>query len=113
MNNPTSLRKELRHWLRLGPSAPGVEMEVVALEIGSSFERRRVTYTGPDGDSIPGFLLVPKGHCKRMPAVLVHHQHNGERHLGKSEVCGLFGDPLQAFGPALAEKGLIVLAPDS
>src|SRR5262245_973922 len=113
MNNPTSLRKDLRHWLRLSPPAPGVELEVVAVEHESSFERRRVAYKVPGGDSIPAFLLVPKGLRRPTPAVLVHHQHNGERHLGKSEVCGLIGDPLQAFGPALAERGLIVLAPDS
>jgi dienelactone hydrolase len=113
MNDPTSLRRDLRHWLRLRPSAPGVEVEVVAVDIESSFERKRVTYKVPDGDSIPAFLLVPKGLRKPTPAVLVHHQHNGERHFGKSEVCGLIGDPLQAFGPALAERGLIVLAPDS
>lgn len=34
-------------------------------------------------------------------------------HLGKSEVCGLAGDPLQAFGSALAMRGFVVLAPDS
>jgi hypothetical protein len=33
--------------------------------------------------------------------------------LGKSEVCGLAGNPLQAFGPELARAGFIVLAPDS
>jgi hypothetical protein len=33
--------------------------------------------------------------------------------LGKSEVCGLAGDPLQAFGPALARRGFFVLSPDS
>jgi hypothetical protein len=33
--------------------------------------------------------------------------------LGKSEVCGLAGNPLQAFGPELAKKGFVVLAPDS
>jgi dienelactone hydrolase len=33
--------------------------------------------------------------------------------LGKSEVCGLVGDALQAFGPALAKQGIVVLAPDS
>ena len=75
--------------------------------------RKRITYGAQDGDSIPAFLLVPKGLRGPAPAVLVHHQHNGERHLGKSEVCGLAGDPLQAFGPALAEKGFVVLAPDS
>ena len=33
--------------------------------------------------------------------------------MGKSEVCGLAGNPLQAFGPALARKGFVVLAPDA
>jgi dienelactone hydrolase len=33
--------------------------------------------------------------------------------LGKSEICGLIGDPLQAFGPELAQRGIAVLAPDS
>jgi dienelactone hydrolase len=45
--------------------------------------------------------------------VLVHHQHNSEWHLGKSEVCGIKGDPLNAFGVSLAKSGFVVLAPDT
>ncbi len=45
--------------------------------------------------------------------MLVHHQHNGEYRLGKSEPAGVAGDRLQAFGPALGARGVIVLAPDS
>ncbi|HEY3667470.1 MAG TPA: acyl-CoA thioester hydrolase/BAAT C-terminal domain-containing protein, partial [Polyangiaceae bacterium] len=45
--------------------------------------------------------------------VVVFHQHAGEFHWGKSEVAGLVGSPLQAFGPALARRGLLVLAPDA
>jgi dienelactone hydrolase len=78
-----------------------------------AFTRQRIAYAARDGDSISAFLLVPKALARPAAAVVVHHQHNGERHLGKSEVCGLAGDPLQAFGPALAEQGIIVLAPDS
>jgi dienelactone hydrolase len=58
------------------------------------------------------YLLLPDSEGKH-PAVLINHQHNGERNLGKSEVCGLAGDPLQAFGPKLAEQGFVVIAPDS
>jgi dienelactone hydrolase len=75
-------------------------------------KRLLINYQGADRDVIPAYLLVPSG-AGPFPAVIVHHQHNGERHLGKSEVCGLAGDPLQAFGPTLADRGLIVLAPDS
>jgi dienelactone hydrolase len=45
--------------------------------------------------------------------VVAHHQHASQWHLGKSEVAGLAGEPLQAFGPALARRGVAVLAPDS
>ena len=76
------------------------------------FTRRLVRYRAPDGDLVPAYLLVPAG-SGPFPAVVLHHQHNGEHHLGKSEPAGLAGDPLQAFGPALAAGGVAVLAPDS
>jgi dienelactone hydrolase len=71
----------------------------------------RVGYAGIE-EEVPALLLVPDG-AGPFPAVLAHHQHNSEWHLGKSEVAGLAGEPLQAFGPALARAGLIVLAPDA
>jgi hypothetical protein len=77
-----------------------------------TYTRSRISYRSLEGDQIPAFLLLPEGPGP-YPAVLVHHQHNSERHIGKSEVCGLVGNPLQAFGPALASKGIAVLAPDS
>lgn len=64
------------------------------------------------GEMVPAYLLVPDA-INKNPAVLIHHQHNSQRHMGKSEVCGLAGDSLQAFGPVLVKKGFVVLAPDS
>ena len=74
--------------------------------------RSKITYPDGEGGIIPAYLLLPKG-AGPFPGVLLHHQHNSERHLGKSEVCGLIGDPLQAFGPVFAKNGITVLAPDS
>ncbi len=65
-----------------------------------------------EDDSIPALLAVPSGPGP-FPAVVVFHQHAGQRHVGKSEVFGLVGDPYQAFGPELARAGFVVLAPDS
>jgi dienelactone hydrolase len=113
MTSLDELRTEVRHWLRLEPPRRGTQLIVEHVVVQGTFERRRIVYAGPDGDRIPAFLLVPTDRRHPGPAVLIHHQHNGERHLGKSEVCGLAGDPLQAFGAALAERGFIVLAPDS
>ncbi|MDE5865864.1 MAG: acetylxylan esterase, partial [Lachnospiraceae bacterium] len=64
------------------------------------------------GDKVTAFLLLPEILDKN-PAILINHQHNREHNLGKSEVCGLAGNPLQAFGPVLAKKGFVVLAPDA
>ena len=78
----------------------------------TGYRRIRVSYASPEGEPIPAFLLLPPGDGP-FAAVLIHHQHNSQRHLGKSEVCGLVGDSLQAFGPTLARQGFVVLAPDS
>lgn len=56
--------------------------------------------------------ITPRGR-DTLGGVVVFHQHNGEFHFGKSEVAGEVGDAFQAFGPALARRGLAVLAPDS
>ena len=64
------------------------------------------------GDKVTAFLLLPDKRDNH-PAILINHQHNREHHLGKSEVCGLAGNPLQAFGHELAKRGFVVLAPDS
>lgn len=64
------------------------------------------------GDKVKAYLLIPEILDKN-PAILINHQHNREHHLGKSEVCGLAGNPLQAFGLSLVKRGYVVLAPDS
>jgi dienelactone hydrolase len=72
----------------------------------------RVRYAGIEEEEVPALLLVPDG-TGPFPAVLAHHQQNSEWHLGKSEVAGLAGESLQAFGPPLARGGVVVLAPDA
>ena len=105
--------RDLREFLGLATERPGPPAHaILAEEAGAGYRRQLIRFAGADGDPVPAQLLVPDGPGPRA-AVVIHHQHNGERHLGKSEVVGLAGDPLQAFGPALAQRGLVVLAPDS
>ena len=82
------------------------------VEAAEGFDRERIEYRGLEGDLIPAFLFTPRGR-DTLGGVVVFHQHNGEFHFGKSEVAGEVGDAFQAFGPALARRGLAVLAPDS
>lgn len=106
------LRDEIRKYLKVNLYHNPVDCIVHRVDDQGDYLRLLISYEGRDNDEIPAFLLLPKGEGP-FPAVIIHHQHNGERHLGKSEVCGLIGDPFQAFGTALVKKGFIVLAPDS
>ncbi|MDE6596377.1 MAG: prolyl oligopeptidase family serine peptidase [Oscillospiraceae bacterium] len=92
-------------------SAPYVEYKLLETTKEDGYTRQLIEYDSY-GDKVIAFLLIPEKLGKN-PAVLINHQHNREHHLGKSEVCGIAGNPLQAFGSVLAKRGFIVLAPDA
>jgi dienelactone hydrolase len=106
------LRKQISEFLGFNIRDAPVSFLTHNVTQEQGYQRIRISYTSQEGEPIPAFLLVPQGDGP-FAAVLIHHQHHGQRHLGKSEVCGLAGDPLQAFGPVLAKQGIVVLAPDS
>ncbi|NLP43291.1 MAG: hypothetical protein GX351_01560 [Peptococcaceae bacterium] len=106
------LREHIKGYLRINPRSIAPDYRAIEEQECDGYTRSLICYPGSENDEIPAYLLIPNGEGV-FPAVQIHHQHNGERHLGKSEVCGLAGNPLQAFGVELVKKGLIVLAPDS
>lgn len=101
----------LRERLGLAPPGP-VAFERGDVTAFDGYTRQRIEYRGLEGDTIPAFLFTPTAQPTR-GGVVVFHQHNGEFHFGKSEIAGDVGSPFQAFGPALARRGLAVLAPDA
>jgi dienelactone hydrolase len=109
---PTELQRDIQEFLRFLPADRPVAYDVHDAVALAGYSRLTISYAASDGDTIPAFLLVPDGEGP-FPGLLLHHQHHGERHLGKSEVVGLAGDPLQAFGDVLARRGFLVLAPDA
>jgi hypothetical protein len=94
-----SLRQQIGDFLRFRIPETPVPFTAHDLVEEQSYTLTRISYTGEEDDPIQALLWLPDrtGPCA---AILIHHQHNSERHLGKSEVAGLVGDPLQAFGPA-------------
>ncbi|MBP3568217.1 MAG: acetylxylan esterase [Lachnospiraceae bacterium] len=90
---------------------PSVPYTVLSSTKEDGYTLQYIKYTS-GLEQVPAYLLLPDKQGNN-PAVLIHHQHDREHHLGKSEVCGLAGNPLQAFGSALAKKGFVVLAPDA
>ena len=108
MDNVTTILRE-----RLGLADPvQVEVQRGEVEVFDGFDRERIEYRGLEDDRIPAFLFTPTGR-ETLGGVVVFHQHNGEFHFGKSEVAGIVGDTFQTFGPALARRGVAVLAPDA
>lgn len=105
------LRKHIRSFLgtQLPTQTPNVK--TLASWHDDGYVRHLVHLVTED-DAIPAFLAEPPG-VGPFAGVVVLHQHAGQRHFGKSEVFGLVGDKYQAFGPALARAGFVVLAPDS
>lgn len=82
-----------------------IEYEVLISTKEDGYTRQLIEYDSY-GDKVSAFLLLPDI-LENNPAILINHQHNREHHLGKSEVCGLAGNPLQAFGPELAKRDLL------
>jgi dienelactone hydrolase len=111
MREIANIGSNLKSFLKVDLCLKAPSYEILSETDHGTYLERLIRYPSRDGDLIPAYLLVPKRPSGT--AVLIHHQHNGERHFGKSEVVGHAGNPLQAFGKALAEKGIIVLAPDS
>ena len=106
-------REALADSLRfLSPNGPPPVVEVLDSTRDDGFVRKRIQYEVGDGDVVPAYLFEPTS-PETGPGVVVFHQHASQWHLGKSEVAGLNGSPWQAFGPELARRGLVVLAPDS
>ena len=106
------LRIHINDFIKLNKQNHISDYTIIHQDELDEYTRLLINYKGSEEDTISAFLLIPKGDGP-FPGVLIHHQHNGQRHLGKSEVCGLYGNPLQAFGDELVKKGFVVLAADS
>ena len=92
------------------PAAPPIE--TLSRRELEGYVEELVAYRNGEGELVKAFALRPAGPGP-FPGMVVHHQHNSEWHLGKSEVAGRAGVPLQALGPSLARRGVAVLAPDT
>jgi dienelactone hydrolase len=107
----SDLRARLGALVRFAVPDEAPAVEVLERRACDGYAEERIAFSGCEGD-VPAFRLVPVGDGP-FPGVVAFHQHASEWHWGKSEVAGRAGNPLQAFGPALARRGVVVLAPDA
>jgi dienelactone hydrolase len=107
-----ALRTRIAEFIGLPQVLEPPAVEVVDRRAKEGYTRSLLRYAAPDADPVDAFLFEPTGGTSK-GNVLALHQHNSQWGIGKSEIAGLAGDPLQAFGPALARRGVTVLAPDA
>jgi dienelactone hydrolase len=107
-----TIRERIHSFLKLSLPIEAPDICVVECSREDGYTRSLIRYPAQDGDQIEAFFFQPAAE-KTLGNVLALHQHNSQWMIGKSEIAGMVGDPLQAFGPALARLGITVLAPDS
>lgn len=106
------LRKEITEFINIEILKESRPYNIINTNLYDEYTEKLITYEGTEGSIITAFLLEPKGK-KNGKGLLIHHQHNGERHLGKSEIIGKVGDVNQHLGLKFVKKGYVIIAPDS
>ena len=112
-------RAEFRAQVLLGlggewPTPPALDVSIV-----ESFEKdgqrvEKVRYQVEPHEYVSAYVLSPLTRAaKKLPAIAVWHQHNGEFPLGKSEPSGMIGNPIHHAAPLLVREGFIVVCPDA
>lgn len=91
-----------------GPVKFSVESEVAE----GDHVRQKIVFATTDGDSVPAFLLIPRGareSGKKYPAILALHPTNA---MGKASVATPEGPENRRYALELVSRGYVVLAPD-
>jgi len=102
-------------WQLLGklPARPKLpKVETISREDRGAYTLEKFQFDNGAGATVPGYLLLPKNVSGKAPAILYCHWHGGEYDIGKEELFQAKHTP-EAPGPALAQRGFVVLAIDA
>jgi len=112
----TKAREEIRSLIvrDIGPVEPpaGLEASIdeISVQSGDGYLEKKIRYHTTENETVTAYLLVPEGGKEKKPGVVVFHQTVD---AGKEEPVGHEGRPSLHFGPDLARRGYVILAPDS
>lgn len=107
------IRAEL--WQLLGKLPPRPKhstVQTLSREDRGAFVLEKFQFDNGAGDSVPGYLLLPKTAVKKSPAILYCHWHGGHYDVGKEELFRTNATPVST-GPELARRGFVVIAVDA
>ena len=80
------------------PASP--QVTVILREDRGDYVLEKFQFDNGAGDLVPGYLLLPKGFTRKVPAILYCHWHGGQYDIGKEELFRTNALPEPA-GPAL------------
>ncbi len=110
-------RREIRKegWQLLGklpprPSKPRVE--TISREDRGDYAVEKFQFDNDAGATVPGYIILPKNHSGKAPAILYCHWHGGEYDLGKEELFQAKHTPEEP-GPTFAKRGYVVIGVDA
>ena len=110
--DPAETRARL--WQLLGdiPAPMRPEVELLSRRAEPAYALEHFRFVNGLGDTVYGYLLLPRAIDYPAPAVLYHHEHGGKYSLGKDAALRIRENGY-APGIALAEAGFIVCAIDA
>ncbi len=110
--DPAETRQKI--WRMLGDIPPPFlpQVSLISKRDQPTYTLEHFSYQNGIGDSVYGYLLLPKGVDLPAPAVLYHHEHGGKYAMGKDAALKVRENGY-APGIALAEAGFVVLAIDA
>jgi dienelactone hydrolase len=111
-------RRQVRNqlWELLGqlPPRPRIpDVKTLSREDRGDYVLEKFQFDNGAGATVPGYLLLPKNHSAKVPAILYCHLHGGLYDLGKDELFMTMTNRPRLPGPTLASHGYAVLAIDA
>ncbi|MDB6030216.1 MAG: Dienelactone hydrolase [Verrucomicrobiales bacterium] len=108
-----SIRAQLWQLLGKMPDNSQVpKVTVTSREDHGDYILEKFHFENGAGDTVPGYVFLPKGTAGKAPAVLYCHWHGGQYDVGKEEMLRTNAVPVPA-GPTLARRGFVVLGIDA
>ena len=110
--NPQETRQRL--WRLLGDiPAPGLpQATLLGRRDEATYSLEHFSFENGIGDTVYGYLILPRAINYPAPALLYHHEHGGKYSLGKDAAIKIRENGY-APGLALAEAGFVVMAVDA
>jgi dienelactone hydrolase len=97
---------------KLPPRPKTPKVQTLSREDRGDYTVEKFEFDNEAGATVPGYIILPKNHSGKAPAMLYCHWHGGEYDLGKEELFQAKHTPEEP-GSAFAKRGYVVIGVDA